>query len=184
MNNSMFPSETMIRDVMNSSDLHAAATSSGSDLELPNEQASVFGYFGLDIILERVVTSTGLQIDMTTSLIEKAIWVLERHRVGANNWETKASLICSAIFLVLVAGRTLNSYLRPSLTSQIICLWLSLMWASQAIAIFENTCTKTPKWPVEGFATVLLFAAQSLVLTLAGSQRLITFHRASLRAHA
>jgi hypothetical protein len=144
MNDSLFNDETMIRDVMNNTNLHAAAsTSSGSDMELPNEQASPFGYFGLDIILERVVTSTGLQIDMTTSLIEKAIWVIDRHRIGASNWEAKASIICSAVIILLVAGRRLNGYLRPSLTSQIICLWLSLLWAAQAIAIFDNTCAKT-----------------------------------------
>jgi hypothetical protein len=37
-------------------------------------------------------------------------------------------------------------------------------------------------WPVEGFTTVFLFAAQSLFLTICGSQRLISFHRTSFGA--
>ena len=38
------------------------------------------------------------------------------------------------------------------------------------------------KWPVEGFATLLLFAVESLILTFAGSTRLIHFQRASFGA--
>ena len=187
------------------------ANSSAPISDLPSTPDSVSNYLGLDYALEWIVTSFGLKIDMTTTLIDKAVWVMERHRVTLNFWNVKLAMITAAFFLVLAAGRTFSGYFRPALTSQIICLCLSLMWAAQSIWIFEATCSNTVlhlhssphncnyplyvqhdgtyesfdvqiKWPVEGFITVLLFAAQSLLFTISGSQRLITFHRASFGA--
>ena len=126
----------------NGSDILAASPSSFPE-SIPQDQTSTAGYLGLDLMLEWLVTSVGLQIDMTTTIIDKAVWVMDRHRVSLSHWEGKIALIASAIFLLAIAGRSLGGRLRPSLISQIICLWLSMMWAAQSIWIFETTCLNT-----------------------------------------
>jgi hypothetical protein len=127
------------------SEVLAAANSSGSVSDLPatDVHSPIPNYFGLDYMLEWTVTLFGLQIDMSTSLIDKAVWVMDRHRVSLNFWNVKLVLIAVAIFLLLISGRTPTSLFRPILTSQVICLCLSLMWAAQSIWIFEATCLNT-----------------------------------------
>ena len=96
---------------------------------------------GAELWLEWAVTAAGLGIDMTTSTWDKMAWIVDRQRHTMNRPEISGAFFVSSLCLVLVAGRTFNRILRSSVFSQLSCLALSFMWASQGMWMFGSTCT-------------------------------------------